>query len=243
MSSTIIRDQQVFAGAYDITGVLTSLSLGLSAEALENTPLGHNTRVRIPGIEDASFDYDGNWDAGTGLIDTTEYADVAAAVRAVSVCVQAGADGEVAYAFQSLKSGYELGGGVGEVLKFTSSGLAGGSRPIRGTILHPATARTQTGNGTARQVGAILAGQVGYAALHVTAVSGTSPTLAVIVQSDDAGAFGDPTSRITFAQATGITSEWKTVAGAVTDDYWRVNYTIGGTGTPTFTFVVVFGIR
>ncbi len=48
-------------------------------------------------------------------------------------------------------------------------------------------------------------------------------------------------NEITFAQATGVTSEYKTNATANTDDFWRVAWTIGGTA-PSFEFVVLIGI-
>ena len=81
-----------------------------------------------------------------------------------------------------------------------------------------------------------------FAALHVLSASGTSPTLDVVLQSDDNSGFSSAVSRITFTQATGITSQWSTLAGAQTDDYWRASYTIGGSATPTFTFALVIGI-
>jgi hypothetical protein len=76
-----------------------------------------------------------------------------------------------------------------------------------------------------------------YASIHV--LSGTG-TLDAVVESDNNSGFTTPTTRITFTQATGITGEWKTLEGPVTDDYWRLNYTIGGDGP--FSFVVFFGI-
>jgi hypothetical protein len=89
----------------------------------------------------------------------------------------------------------------------------------------------------------VSASQKMYAALHVRSVSGTNPTLDVVVQSDTVG-FPSATSRITFSQATATTNrhQFSSVAGAITDDYWRVSYTIGGTGTPTFSFAVTVGI-
>ena len=44
---------------------------------------------------------------------------------------------------------------------------------------------------------------------------------------------------ITFAQATGLTSEWLSVVGPITDDWWRVDFTFVGTSA---TFVCVVGI-
>jgi hypothetical protein len=62
------------------------------------------------------------------------------------------------------------------------------------------------------------------------------------VESDDNGSMTSATTQITFPQKTFVTSEWLSAAGAITDDYWRVGYTIGGS-TPSFNFAVVVGIR
>lgn len=112
---------------------------------------------------------------------------------------------------------------------------------VRGFCLHPpATARTSSSSGTAVQIGAVSVTQRLYAALHVTSVSGT-PTLDVKVQSA-ATEGGSYTDRITFTQvSTSITSQWANVAGAVTDTWWRVTWTIAGTD-PSYEFAVVAGV-
>jgi len=80
-------------------------------------------------------------------------------------------------------------------------------------------------------------------AMHVTAFVGAAPTLDVIVESDDNSGFTTAVTRGTFAQATAATSEWLTpVAGAITDDWWRIGYTLGGTITSA-TFAVFIGIQ
>ena len=160
----------------------------------------------------------------------------------LSISPQAGAEGEIGYSFQTALSEYSPGAPVGEILAFSVSGEASSGPLVRGTILHNAT-RTANGQGSAFQVGAVGASQKLYAALHVVAASGTTPTLDVIVQSDDAMGMASPTNRITFAQASAIGAQWATpVAGAITDDWWRVDYTIGG-GGPSFTFVCIIGIQ
>ena len=79
-------------------------------------------------------------------------------------------------------------------------------------------------------------------ALHVLSVAGTStPTLTVIVQSDDNAGFTTPTTRISFTAATAVGAQWGSVAGALTDDYWRISYTISGTN-PVFAFAVSAGV-
>jgi hypothetical protein len=102
-----------------------------------------------------------------------------------------------------------------------------------------------SGNGTARQIGAVASGKALYAALHVISSSGDgSQTLDVEIESDSADDFtGSETSRITFSQvATSVQSQWGSVDGAITDDWWRAKWTVGGTGSPEFDFVIALGI-
>ena len=113
---------------------------------------------------------------------------------------------------------------------------------IRGTLMHSgAVARTASGTGTARQLGAVSSSQKVYAALHVLSASGTTPSLTVKVQSDNAVGFPSATDVITFSAATAVGSQWGSTAGALTDDWWRVSYTISGT-SPSFLFAVTIGI-
>ena len=94
----------------------------------------------------------------------------------------------------------------------------------------------------ARTVTASAAGIPGFAAanklviqLNVTAASGTTPTLDVVVQDTvDGTNYG---TIATFTQATGTTKEVIRLATPFTDTL-RVVYTIGGV-TPSFTFSVL----
>jgi len=69
--------------------------------------------------------------------------------------------------------------------------------------------------------------------LNVTAVSGTNPTLDVVVESLIDGVWVLEGS---FTQATGVTAEKIELTNLPCDV--RVRHTIGGTDTPTFTFTV-----
>jgi hypothetical protein len=134
-----------------------------------------------------------------------------------------------------------LSGSVGDLLPFELTGSAAHSELIKG-VVEGVGAKTATANSTGTQIGALSTTQTLYAALHVTAFSGTSPTLDVKVQSDDNSGFSSATDRITFTQNTGsIQSQWGSVNGAVTDDYWRSVMTIGGTA-PSFTVYITLGI-
>lgn len=111
----------------------------------------------------------------------------------------------------------------------SSSGLG------NGVILHNLTAETATGNNASVDNGAAsTSGGAGH--LHVTARSGTSPTLDVKIQhSSDNSVFVD---LIVFAQKAAVGSERLTVTGTV-NRYTRSIRTIGGTG-PSFTYAVGF---
>jgi hypothetical protein len=108
-------------------------------------------------------------------------------------------------------------------------------------VLHGPTARTATGTGTSVQLGAVSSTQRLYVALHVFSVSGTTPSLTVAIQSDNATGFPSASTVTTLTAATAIGSQITRVAGPITDDWFRVSYTISGTD-PSFLFAVTAGI-
>lgn len=151
-------------------------------------------------------------------------------------------DGSIAYTCKAKSAQYvPIEGGPGALAMAKLSGVTNG--PVaRGQLLHGiSTARTSSSTGTGFQVGAVSASQRMWASLHVVTVSGTTPSLTVKVQSDDNSGFTSATDRITFTAATDETYETSSAAGAITDDYWRISYTISGTN-PSFLFAVCCGI-
>lgn len=244
MATQVLTDVKLFAGAYDFSSDMNALALTYASEMRDATTFGNSTRINKGGLKSIVASLEGLWDAdGTDEPDDILFGTVGTSSVPVTICPQTGADGEVAFIFRSIQSEYSTGAQLGDLLAFNVS-LEGsdGAPLVRSTILHSAaSARTSTGNGTARQIGAVASGQSLYASLHVIARSGTNPTLDVKIQSDNASNFPSATDRITFAQKTAIGSEWSSVAGAITDDWWRVACTLGGTN-PSFTFIVAAGI-
>jgi hypothetical protein len=241
MGVHIIRNQKIWLGGHDLTGVLNSAAVEDSVALKEATTLGDSAVRRLAGLRDAKLALEGYFSASPedeALNANLGLTDVPVTFGAIN-----GTEGNLAYLFAAALADYQPNGTVGEVFAFAATAQSSAGEPlVRGTLMHNAT-RTSTANGTARQLGAIAAGQKLYAALHVLTVAGTTPELDVKVQSDDASGFASPIDRITFSQKTGIASEWATpVAGAITDDWWRVTWTIGGT-SPSFAFVVSIGIQ
>lgn len=68
----------------------------------------------------------------------------------------------------------------------------------------------------------------------VTGLTGTA-NITFILESDDNGSFTSATTRATSSTFSSADDLWVApVPGPITDDYWRVRYTITGTGTASF---------
>lgn len=243
MATYSVTGAKLFFGGYDLSGTATQLSAGITAEELESTTFGDDGwRSRLAGLKQVALSGSGFNEAdGTSKPDDL-FNDNLGTTSVLTVAEQTGADGESATSFQGLPFSFTPEGNIGQLWAY-SFDITGKTAVAHGTILHPTgTARTSTGTGTGRQLGAVGSSEKLYAALHVVAASGTSPTLDVVVQSDDNSGFTSATSRITFSQATAVGAQWATpVDGAISDDWFRVSYTIGGT-SPSFQFIVVVGI-
>lgn len=242
MATLLLNDAKVYYGQFDISGDLNQVGMTLEAAALDKTTFGQTTRINQGGLKTSGFSMGGLMQEDTEAIGKVIFDRVGTNDVVVSVIPQGSTEGNVAYFLKSLTSQFAPGASVGELYAFNASAVASGHQQlVRGRVEHAKAARTATGSTTGSQLGAVSATQSLYCALHVFTVSGTSPTLDVAVESDDNSGFTTAVSRLSMTQATAATSELKSVAGAITDDYWRVTYTIGGT-SPSFSFAVVIGI-
>jgi len=236
MANFAFTDADIYYGDTDIGGYSNAVELAVEREALDNTCFGATYRSKVGGMFDGTVTLAGFLDTAAdpndhlhGLIGTEGVMTIAPVADTV---------GNTAYSLNLTEFSLTRGASVGELHGFNvTAQVSDGVGVVRGQMLIAKTPLTTTANGTAVQVGAISSTQTGYGALHV--FSGTSGTLDVKIQSDTSG-FPSATDRITFTQATGATSQWSTVAGAVTDDYWRVSYTISA---GTWNFAVFFGIK
>jgi hypothetical protein len=243
MGTQVLTDSKLYLGQYDVSGDLQAINSDFAAELLDVTTFGQTTRVRKGGLKVVTMNSEGLWSGGANAVDDALFAQIGVANVPVTIIPAGATLSNPAYIFRAIHGSYAPGATVGEMFRFSVAAEgSGGVGMLRGSALHVGT-ETATGTETGEQLGAVSATQSIYAALHVYSVSGTDPTLDVVLQSDDNSGFTTATGRITFAQATGITSEWSSLAGAVTDDYWRASFTIGGTDTPTFGFVLAVAIK
>jgi hypothetical protein len=240
------QNMSILVGQLELACHGKNVDLSTEVEPLDTTALcttGWTTVVG--GLKSGSVDMELMADFADGLNDEQLWSYLGANDTAHSIVTNS-ADGSIAYLFKGIPLSYKIiDGAPGDLAMASISGRSASSPVIRGRLLHPGSAsRTSSSVGTGRQLGDVDATQRVYAALHVITVSGTSPTLDVIVQSDDNSGFTTPTSRITFSQATAAANrqQFLSTAGAIADTHWRVSYTIGGSDTPTFAFAVTVGI-
>lgn len=244
MAIHVLTTPKIYVGEYDLSGDMNSVASTYSGEPQDNTTFGGTTRTVQGGLKKVTFSAEGFWNGGDDEVDDALFSKINVANVPVTLVPEGETIANACYLFRALHAEYSpfASGTVGEMLRFSVSAEgSGGTGPVRGTLFHVGS-ETATGTETKVQIGAVAAGESLYAALHVLTVSGTNPTLNVLVRSDADASAGGESTRITFTQATAITSEWKSVAGAITDEYWDVSFTIGGTNTPTFEFVLSVGI-
>jgi len=241
MAEHVLKNIKVCVDAVDLTCYANSLTLEQTADMLDTTAFcDDSARTFLAGLIQNSAQYGGWLDMETtdSVIDALVGASSASIL---SFGVEDGAaDGTIAYVTQGRVSSYQRLGAIGEIapydLTFQGTGWLG-----RGAVAVN-SAVTSTSDSAGSQLGALSATQTLYSAVHATVVSGTSPTMDIIIESDDNAGFTGATTRITHTQLTAVGSELSSVAGAVTDDYWRAGMTIGGTATPTFQLFIVLAI-
>ena len=146
----------------------------------------------------------------------------------------------------------KAGGSVNELMQADFSFVNRNPNIVRGegtntggTLFYGTT--TVSGVGTGSQFGSLAAGDTLYAYLGVIAssVTGTTPTLDVLVQRAAADSWGAPTTVVTFSQATASANTHQLdtgTTGAQAEEWYRVSYTLGGVD-PSFKWFCGLGIQ
>jgi hypothetical protein len=244
MAVTKFTDAQIFLGNYNVSGKHNQVSVDYSAEMLDATAFGATTRQFLPGVYEWSVSGQGWWEVGAvspAFGDHTFFSRIGASETPLTVA-PANTDGGTAFFGKVVNPTLNFFGAHGELAPFTldhQPGTQTGNYLTRGYLGFQPTQRAASANGTYVLLGSTVSASQRLAAiLHVIQFTGTS--LDVVIESDDNSGFSSATSRIAFTQATGLTSEWKDVAGPIaTDTYFRVKTTFVGTN---FTALVCFGV-
>ena len=229
-------DISYLAGDLEIACNAKTAVFNAECTALDSTGLCSTGWTALEaGLATAMFDITGMADMAALGFDATTWSQFATkdVVHSMSI---GSADGSPTYFMRGMSTSYTpIDGQVGDLAGMRLAGRTSTGKMVRGVRAHPTSvARSATGNGAGYQLGALSAAQSMFAALNVLDRTGTA-SMTLKVQSDDNSGFTTPTDRISsFTAAAARDYQWGSVAGAVTDTYWRVVYTITGSGTITF---------
>lgn len=248
MGDTILSGCKLYIAGRDLSSNWTAIRLKGGRESVEWTKGQDGTRVYRAGLRVGALEVDGVVDLGADLADEELYNAIENLSGAPAIVgipgATSGEENTAGYALEADIGDYTpVAGEVGERLNFTASARCS-SRLVRGTFMHDGdTARTATANGTARQLGAVATGKKLYACLMVLSAS-AGDTLDVVIARDNAEGFPSGATAATFTQKTTTGEyEWIEVDGPITDDWWRVQWTIAGNGSESFNFVVLLAIQ
>lgn len=238
MGTEILKNKKIWFDGLSLSGASKAFALNYGADAEEVTTFDDDTHIHKGGLLTVAASITGFFDADP--YDAKIYTEMGTAGK-ILTWANGTAAGSTAYTFKSMLGSYSPGAQVGNMLEFNLDAASAG-KLIRGSIAENQTGVDTTGDGTGVQLGSISASQKLYVACHVLNAAGTSPTMDLIIESDDNASFTSATTRATFTQFDAIGGEWKEVSGAIADDYWRASWTIGGTD-PDFDFVIVWAIQ
>lgn len=226
-----------FAGACYINDFSASGDIDTS----ETTVLCNTAKQYIPGLEDATVSFSGFLDFNSVTPTSTFEYMLSARKRVIFPVVflpNAGAtgvgiQGQRAYMFNGELTSYKIGTKVDEASTIEAE-FQSNTGLEAGMTLTPLTTATVTNPGAASIDNLASSANGLTAVLSVSAVSGTTPTLSVIIEhSPDNSAWGP---LITFGTKNTVTAEYASVTGTV-QRYIRARWVIAGT-TPSFTFHV-----
>ena len=244
MAAFVLTDSQVIVGSADITQFTGSYTVGGQVAMQEANVHGAGRFVRVlPGLRSHSLQVSGMADYDAGAVSAVFTPSVIGTQYAATIIPQnTGATGDVAFFTRGLLSSLTApGGNVGDMATFDMA-LDGDTALVPGQVLAPLAARTVTGNSSVLSMTGPTSSQRLYCALHITAASGTTPSMTVTVQSSTVVGMTSPTTRFTFNAATGAGWQFAApVSGAITDGFYRATFTISGT-TPSFTAAVLLGV-
>ena len=226
------QSTRVLYGANAIASTIKSASPTFNANMIDVTTLADTSKAFVPGIKEWTLNIDGVFDNTTGtgsVLDQMTSPLSATTTVPASVAVAGFTVGNPVWLIPAKEITYEVKAQVENAVEY-SLALGAASAPDLGYSLADLAAVSATANGTSVDTGA--ATTVGWVAhLHITAVSGTTPSLTAVVQQSTNNSTW--TTLGSFTAATAIGSQVITGTGSAAR-YLRIQWTVSGT-TPSFT--------
>jgi hypothetical protein len=239
-------DARIFFAGHNLTGQSNSVTLNRSAEILDAPVFGNTTRINAPGLFDYSADVAGFWDTSSDAVIEPLFDELGQITNSLPLILYPkNTENEVAYTFMATQESLELMGTLGDLQPYSGTfrvareeAAQNYHEPVQGYVGATFVLRSSAGNGTGVQAGALTSAQEMVFASMITAAD-TLTTMDFILESDDDSGFATATTRATHTFTAANSADMTTVAGPITDDWWRVRWTLTGT---SFSGVAVFGI-
>lgn len=246
MTSEIISQQVMLWDGFNLTTRVSRFVIDFSTDAVENTTLGDDTKSNAPGLYEPGIQIEGHYD---DTVYDESLANTYGGNNKLISILRRSANGSLAWFLNAMHATYEpVRASTGELAGFSAGGKASKtsserSTLVRGQVLGYATDMTATGYSPTVELGAVSSTQRLYAGLHVWAIDDNAgDTLNVTIQSDDNSGFTSHTDRIVFSQMDDIGSQFKSLAGPVTDTYYRSLNAVAGS-TPAFAAAILIGVQ
>ena len=235
MAEVILTDAITAVEEFDLSGHSNEVGIDRQRVIRDATQFGDsvvNFRAGLPsGVFSMAGLFDSAADAQVGVD------QLATTLRHVTIIPAGASTGGVGWSMPGTFE-YNLAGRVNDLFRWTArldqgedttlyapGSIAIPSQRTRGTVLYNERTTTGPDSGDAIQLGAITASETLYCLVHATEFEGSgSQGVTAILQSDDNASFTSPTLRASLgaAASSGPFFTIFAVAGAVTDDYWRL---------------------
>ncbi len=247
MAKEILKNQRIFLGGYEFTTISNSVKMSFTRETPDATTFGSSAKKRIPGLKDASIGIGGFVDYGiTGSLlghDQSLYDGLVSAYGdlLMSIIPQSPIAGGTAFFANAQYSSLDQLGKVGEVQPFSLAGAGDGGAYRGKMMVIPTTDITATGSSAVYNDTTAAVGKKIRIALHVTSITGTTPTIAFVLNSSAVVGMTSPTVLATFTSMNAIGTQYFEVILANTNAYFQLAYTVTGT-LPHITALATFSI-
>lgn len=248
MAAFALLDTKVFAGALDASCFADQITLEAMVDTVPKTTFCSSGWVElVPSLRGWSAQLEGPQDlaittAANTLTPDEHYLLGVGTAYPLSAVAAGDAEAAVAYFSEGRLLGYTpVTGAVSDLARQMSNWSIVGYPLVRGLFATKQTV-TVTGNGTGHNLGAVSAAQHVYGSVHFLTAGGTTPSITVVLESDDNSGFTTATTVATFTAATTRTAQITRVAGAITDTWWRYRWTVSGT-SPSFQVRGFLGIQ
>jgi hypothetical protein len=234
MATYVQTNVGLYWGGYSLASSFNAIALNLGNSPQDDTVYGDTTVSSAAGLSSVQLEAEGFWESATDSVLQSSLGSDDTVLSVTPVDQAAGSPSLFSKVTASTYNPISTGT-VGNMLGFSLSAEGRGEKSVSGEILViPATYTSSSETATNASIGAVSATQSVYSALHVTAASGT---LDVIVESAPSN-WSSESTRITHTRFTAVGAEMLSTAGAITDAYWRVKWTLSG----SFDFIVSLGI-